>query len=381
MADTWNSTIRKIVIATGQVTTLAGAVGTRGSTDGIGAAVSFNYPSGITTDGTNLYVADTGNSTIRKIVIATGQVTTLAGTAGAQGSTDDTGAAASFYGPTGITTDGTNLYVADTANSIIRKIVIATGQVTTLAGTAGTWGTLGGSTDGIGAAASFYFPYGITTDGTNLFVADTHNCTIRKIVIATGQVTTLAGTAGTWGGSTDGIGAAASFYGPTDITTDGTNLYVADTGNSIIRKIVIATGQVTTLAGTAGAQGSTDDTGAAASFYGPTGITTDGTNLFVADTGNSTIRKIVIATGQVTTLAGTAGAQGSTDGTGAAASFYAPEGITTDGTNLYVADTQNYTIRKIVIATGQVTTLAGTARTWGSTDGIGAAASFCMRSS
>jgi hypothetical protein len=197
-----------------------------------------------------------------------------------------------------------------------------------------------------GSAANFYNPSSITTDGTNLYVADTYNCTIRKIVISTGAVTTLAGSEGVYG-SADGTGSAASFSAPRGITTDGTNLYVADTFSSTIRKIVISTGAVTTLAGTAGVYGSADGTGSAANFNNPFGITTDGTNLYVADTYNNTIRKIVISTGAVTTLAGTAGVYGSADGTGSAANFNTPFGITTDGTNLYVADTYNNTIRKI----------------------------------
>ncbi len=370
VADTHNDTIRKVVIATGAVTTLAGTAGSIGSTDGTGAAAGFYDPSGITTDGTNLYVADSWNHTIRKVVIATGAVTTLAGTAGSPGSTDGTGAAARFYDPSGILADGTNLYVADRLNNTIRKVVIATGAVTTLAETAGS----SGSTDGTGAAARFSNPSGITTDGTNLYVADTYNDTIRKVVIATGAVTTLAGTAGSTG-STDGTGAAARFYDPSGITTDGTNLYVADSWNHTIRKVVIATGAVTTLAGTPGSYGFADGTGAAARFLNPTGITTDGSNLFVADSYH-TIRKVVVATGAVTTLAGTAGSIGSTDGTGAAARFFYPSGITTDGTNLYVTDSGNDTIRRVVIATGAVTTLAGTEGSNGSTDGTGAAARF-----
>ena len=156
-------------------------------------------------------------------------------------------------------------------------------------------------------------------------------------------------------------GAAARFLDPRGITNDGTNLYVTDSGNHTIRKIVISSGAVTTLAGTAGSSGSADGTGAAARFYSPRGITNDGTNLYVTDTSNQTIRKIVISSGVVTTLAGTAGSFGSTDGTGAAARFLDPRGITNDGTNLYVTDTSNQTIRKIVISSGAVTTLAGTA--------------------
>ena len=269
-------------------------------------------------------------------------VTTLAGTALATGSTDGTGAAARFYGPGGTTTDGTNLYIADASNNTVRKIVIATGVVTTLAGTA----LATGSTDATGGAARFYNPYGITTDGTNLYVADTINNTVRKIVIASGVVTTLAGSA-TLTGSTDATGTAALFSRPLGITTDGTNLYVVDYGNSTVRKIVIASGAVTTPAGTATLTGSTDATGTAARFNGPYGITTDGTNLYVADTNNSTVRKIVIASGAVTTPAGTATLTGSTDATGTAARFNGPGGITTDGTNLYVADTNNSTVRKI----------------------------------
>ncbi|MES2826460.1 MAG: hypothetical protein V4732_22925 [Pseudomonadota bacterium] len=325
---------------TGVVSTFAGVAGINGSADGTGATAAFLNPNAITTDGTNLYVADTVNDTIRQIAIATGAVTTLAGTAGINGSADGIGAAASFDGPSGITTDGINLYTVDTNNHIIRKIVIATGAVTTLAGTAG----VNGQADGLATMANFDYPSAITTDGTNLYVTDYG--TIRTIVIESGAVSTLAGAAGVRGGA-DGIGTAASFYYPIGITTDGNNLYVLDTFNSTIRKIVIATGKVTTLAGTAGVSGYANDTGAAASFRHPRGITTDGTNLYVADTDNSTIRQIVIATGVATTLAGTAGVRGGADGTGAAASFSYPYGITTDGTSIYVADTDNNIIRKI----------------------------------
>jgi sugar lactone lactonase YvrE len=352
------NSVTRFVISTGTSTTIAGTI-SAGSSDGTGTFASFSGPRAITTDGQNLYVADTGNNTIRQIVISTGTVTTLAGTAGVTGSSDGIGAAALFFQPAGITTDGINLYVVDTGNNSIRKIVTATGVVTTIAGEAGTMG----SADGIGAEARFNYPHGITMDDTNLYVADTGNNTIRKIVIATGVVTTFAGT--TSSGSADGIGSLASFNSPSGITTDGINLYVTDTHNGLIRKIVLSAAvfktHVTTLAGLAGSVGSTDGSGDEARFNSPMGITTDGQNLYVADTGNNTIRQIVISTGTVTTLAGTAGVTGSTDGIGAAAQFSHPQGIATDGTNLYVADTSNCTIRKIVIATGEVTTLAGTA--------------------
>ena len=323
------------------VTTLAG-LSLIGFKDGTGSDSRFNDPSGITTDGTNLYVADTFNSTIRKIVISTGAVTTIAGKAGSSGSTDGTGADARFSHSSGITTDGTNLYVADTLNSTIRKIVISTGAVTTIAGKAVSWG----STDGTGADSRFNHPSGITTDGTNLYIADTWENTIRKIVISTGVVTTIAGEAHS-PGSTDGTGSDARFHHPSGITTDGTNLYVADAWANTIRKIVISTGAVTTIAGKAGSSGSMDGTGTDARFHYPFGITTDGTNLYVTDLLDGTIRKIVISTGAVTTIAGKAASWGSTDGTGADARFDHPSGITTDGNSLLVSDTNNNSVRRI----------------------------------
>jgi len=179
-------------------------------------------------------VAEFGNHTVRKIVIATGAAVTIAGTAGTAGSTDGPGATARFFNPAGITTDGTNLYVADFNNNTIRKID-TNGNVTTIAGNAAA---PPGSADGTGSAANFYGPYGIATDGTNLYVTDSFNSTIRTIELQSGKfkVRTIAGIPGT-PGFADGIGAAATFNGPSGIATYGTNLYVADTYNSTIREI------------------------------------------------------------------------------------------------------------------------------------------------
>lgn len=351
----------------GSVTTLAGPDSAAcaanggscpiGSTDAIGSAARLRGPWGITTDGLNLYVADNNGNTIRKIVISTGQVSTLVGTANTTGGfLDGMGAAAQFNLPTGMTTDGTNLYVTDSGNHSIRKVVIATGQVTTFAGPdnatcqASAAICPSGTADGIGAAARFNKPSGITTDGTNLYVTDLVNNTIRMIVIATGQVSTFAGTTGlAFGGFADGIGSAAQFFKPYGLITDGTNLYVADTGNHTIRQIIISTRQVTTIAGSPGLFGSINGTGTAARFNNPSYITTDGTNLFVADSANYIIRQMVIATGVVSTIAGTAGANGFIDGSNSGARFSSSVGfgITTDGRSLYVADTGNNTVRKI----------------------------------
>jgi len=370
IADTTNNTIRKITPA-GVVTTLAGSPGASGSTDGTGAAAHFKFPQGVATDSAgNVYVANAGNSTIRKITPA-GVVSTLAGTADSVGSADGTGAAARFNHPTGVATDSAdNVYVTDTKNNTIRKITPA-GVVSTLAGTAGG----AGSADGTGAAASFNGPFGVATDNAdNVYVADASNSTIRKITPA-GVVTTVAGSPDA-SGSTDGTGAAARFNHPIGVVTDSAgNVYVADTANNTIRKIT-PTGVVSTLAGTASVTGSTDDTDAAARFNRPFGVATDSAgNVYVTDTTNSTIRKITPA-GVVSTLAGTADSVGSADDTGAAARFNESTGVATDSAgNVYVADAGNSTIRKIT-PTGVVTTLAGTAGVTGSTDGAGAAARF-----
>src|SRR6185436_8320837 len=209
----------------------------------------------------------------------------LAGNIGGPGNLDGTGVAARFGGPAGVAIDSAgNVYVAD-ANTI-RKVT-ATGVVTTLAGTAG----MSGSADGTGAAARFGGLAGVTVDSAgNVYIADANNHTIRKVTVA-GVVTTLAGNAGLWG-SADGTGATARFFSPSGIAVDSAgNVYVADSLSHTIRKVT-ATGVVTTLAGTAGASGSADDSGAGARFFWPSGVAVDsGGNVYVADRGNHTIRK------------------------------------------------------------------------------------------
>lgn len=311
------------------VTTFAGIAGSlAGAANGASSVAAFSAPGGITTDGSNLYVADENNYLIRQITIVSGVVSTLAGGAAGitPGATDGNATAASFWAPRGITTDGTNLYVADTLNGCVRKIVIASRDVTTLAGPCAA----------TSAVTPFSRPGGITTDGTNLYVADTFNNNIKKVVIATGAVSTLAGA------GASGAGATATFSNPMGITTDGNSLYVADETSNTIRKVVIATGAVTTVAG----PGATTASGAAATFNGPYGVSTDGTNLYVAEYFGNVIRQIAIATGAVSTLAGS-GAAGANNASGVAATFNNPSSLTTDGTSLYVSDTTNNAIRKI----------------------------------
>ncbi|MBI4472725.1 MAG: hypothetical protein HY646_08660, partial [Acidobacteria bacterium] len=179
------------------VVPLAGSSGQPGGLDGVGSAARFDYPQSVWSDGTYIYVADTGNDAIRRITIATGTVTTIAGSVGVTGAVDATGTAARFRGPEGIWGDGTNLYVADTLNHTVRRIALATGAVTTLAGASGN----SGAVDGAGTAARFDSPRGLWGDGTNLYVADYGNHSIRRIVLSSGAVTTIAGLAATPAGT------------------------------------------------------------------------------------------------------------------------------------------------------------------------------------
>ncbi len=341
--------------------TLAGLAGVSGSADGTGSAARFNYGLGEALDTAgNLYVADSANNTIRKVTPA-GIVTTLAGLAGAPGYADGAGSAARFAYPAGVAVDGAgNVYVAERDNQTIRKVTPA-GVVTTVAGLAGNIG----SVDGDGSVARFGKPFGLAMDGnSNLFVADFEFNTIRKLapVGTNWTVTTLAGLAGTSGGA-DGPGSAAQFSGPTALAVDNVgNVYVADSSASTIRRVT-PTGVVTTLAGLAllgpgssGSVGAGDGTGSGARFNDPTGVAVDAEgNIYVADTANDTIRKVTLAGTNwiVTTLAGTAGAAGSVDGTGDTARFFRPSGVAVDAAgNLYVSDTDNYTIRKGFLPSG-----------------------------
>jgi hypothetical protein len=370
VTDTSNNTIRKIS-PSAVVSTLAGLAGSRGSANGTGSAARFNHPSGVAMDSAgNVFVADTINNTIRQIT-PSAVVSTLAGLAGSFAGVDGTGSAASFSFPHGPAVDSTgNVYVADSGNNTIRKIT-PSAVVTTLAGVAGS----AGSTDGTGNAARFFQPADAAVDAAgNVYVADSSNSTIRKIT-PSAVVSTLAGLALN-SGSADGTGNAARFFQPYGVAADSAgNVYVADTNNNTIRKIT-PSAVVSTFAGLAGNSGSADGTGNAARFFQPTSVAVDSAgNVYVADSINNTIRKIT-PSAVVSTLAGLAGSSGSADGTGSAARFNDPFGVAVDSAgNVYVADALNNTIRKITQA-GVVSTLAGVAGSRGSADGTGSAASF-----
>lgn len=347
VADSQNQVIRKVVLATGEVTTVAGTPGVMGNVDGVGAAAQFSRPFAVTADGTsNLYVSDMTNNTLRKILV-NGTVTTLAGLAAHPGLVSGAGATSLFRAPSGVAADERgNIYVMD--NNLVRKIAAGTGLVTNVSDVVFKFNGPGHP--------------GLTVDGAgNLFATELADRTVRQIVLATGTDSVLAGTAGSVG-NVDGVGAAARFGAPAGITSDHAGkVYVVDGSNRTVRQIVVSTGEVTTLAGGGAADADVDAVGLAASFKFPAppraGIAWYGGELFVAD-GIASIRRINVATRSVTTLAGQSGTPGTADGIGAAARFTAPVGIAADGAgNLLV--TEGERLRRISIATGAVTTLVG----------------------
>ena len=318
------------------VSTLAGS--SQGLDNQPGTAAKFSNPSGTAVDSSGtVYVADSANHVIRKITSA-GVVTTFAGD-GLSGSKDGTGSGAQFNTPSAIVINSSGtLFVSDSGNHCIRKITSA-GVVSTFAGGSS------GFADGIGSNAQFNSPQGIVVDSLgNVFVADSGNHRIRSITAA-GQVSTLAGQSTS--GTTDDSGTSARFNTPTGIAIDSLrNLYVTDKNGHRIRKVT-AQGGVSTLAGST--SGFTNDTGTAAQFNSPVGIAVDSTGtLYVADTGNHRIRT-VSSTGVVTTFVGLSNS-GTSNGSPSQAQFNSPYSITVGTTGVfYVADYSNHRIRKIVV--------------------------------
>jgi streptogramin lyase len=338
------------------VTTLAGQALVSGAANGTGTNAAFSDPAAIVADaGGNFFVADSRNHAIRKVT-TNGVVTTFAGQLGVAGTANGTGIAAQFNSPSGLAFDQSgNLFVSDTGNSTIRKITPA-GAVTTFAGVAGSSAFL----DGAAGMALFNSPLGIAvwTNG-NIFIADSGNHCIRKI--SGGVVTTFAGTPQIWG-SANGTGTAAQFNSPCGLAFDTKgNLFVCDANNNTIRKIT-TTGIVTTFAGAAGVDGATDGALTSARFRSPAELAFDQRgNLFVADSFNQTIRKIS-TNGIVSTVSGAAGFSGTNSG--AIGRFFNPYGIVVaaDG-SLVVADTYNELVRVVLVPFKLALNISGAART------------------
>ena len=347
-----------VVSSSSIITTVAGNGGGGFSGDG-GAATSanlnLNYFPGdnIAVDAVgNFYIADFWNSRIRKVTVATGIITTVAGT-GSSGFAGDGGAATSgqINQPGGIAVDGAgNLYIADTNNNRIRMVNVATGVITTIAGTGGA----GFSGDGGAAtAAQLNQPMALAVDASgNIYEADRNNCRIRMIAAGTGIISTVAGSASCGFLGDGGAATSARLNFPSGISLDPAgNLYIADTNNCRVRKVAVGTGIITTLAGSATC-GNAGNGGAAtaAQLNSPTDVKVDGAgNLIIADTNNNRVQIVDMATGIVTTLAGTGtNSFGGDGGPASAAKFSQPEGLAIDPNgNLLILDKGNERIRKI----------------------------------
>ncbi|WP_324068536.1 MAG: cadherin domain-containing protein [Flavobacterium sp.] len=277
------------------------------------------------------------------------KVITFAGSS--EGNTNNTNPlAAKFNAPMGMVMDiSGNIYFADSYNHRIKKIDGVTGAVTQIAGQTTPTPFLtndNGSNDGVGVGnARFEYPSGMTYDGQDvLYIADRGNHKIRKLVISTGAVTTIAGGgSGSQSGYANAIGTAARFLRPTDVTFRTENgtafLYVADAGNHCIRKINLTTNEVSLYAGS-NTSGTTDGALTTARFNNPTGVAFSSTGiLYIVDRANQKIRKI--EAGNVTTFAGS-GSNATTNGTGVLAAFADPYGIVIDGgDNLYITQAKD----------------------------------------
>lgn len=365
IADSGNNVIRKMAAGSGTVTTIAGDGNALAGGDGGPAKqAQINYPTQLALDAAgNLYILDSGNARIRKVILGTGIISTYAGN-GNTGYAGDGGpaAAATLNSPSDIATDTAgNLYIVDTNSNRIRKVTVVNGMISSLIGSGqASYGGDGGPA----TSAQFNFPGSVITDSSgNIFIADNENFRVRKVTKA-GTISNFAGNGNQGYGGDGGPATAAQIdeIGALAVDNSG-NLYIADMGNNVIRKVTAATGVITTIAGN-GNQGYSGDGGAAtkASLYAPTGIAVDSSaNIYIADSGSNRIRKVTAATGIISTVAGSGTGGFGGDGGSALSAQMGAYAVALDNSgNLYITDVASSRIRKVTSSTGVISTLAGT---------------------
>jgi hypothetical protein len=395
VADYANFAIREVVPA-GTISTVAGTLGTdcqtyatTGCGDGAAAtSAQLNYPSGVTVNSGNIFIADTEDFVVREVT--GGNIKRFAGNATEAYSGDGgppTNAELNNPGAVFVDASG-NIFIADTSNSVIREIVASSGDITTVAGN----GVAGYSGDGVGPTTTeLNFPGSVFLDAQgDIFIADTANSVIREVVAATGLIQTVVGTPGTAGYFGDGGAPTSALLGnPDGVVVDVSgNIFIADTDNSAIRvvntgsspitigSVTIQPGTIQTVAGTpptacANPPSGCGDGGPAtsASLNFPAGLFLDATDdIFIADTFDNVIREVSVSTGTIQTVAGTIGVPGFA-GDGAAATsaqLDSPYGVFLDVSNdIFIADSENAAIREVVAATGVIQTIAGIPATAG----------------
>ena len=369
IADYLDNRVRKVVLATGVITTIAGT-GVAGFSGDGSAAISaqISGPGSVVADTLgNVYFTDVGNAVIRK-VDSSGNISTFAGTPGAGGSTGDGGPATkaklALHTGSGLAVDAAgNLYIADSLNSVIREVTVSNGNINTIAGTIGKNGSTGNG--GAATSALLFYPFGVAVDSSgNVYIADSFNQEIREVSALNHTITTIAGTAGAAGSSGDGGPAAAALFNyPYSIAVDAAgNLYIGDFSNDEIRKITAgATPTINTIAGNIKLGGTLAGDGGPATSAGMSGPISVAVNssgaVYFADLLNNRVR--YVSQGLINEVAGADHAQGD-GGKATAAYLYFPQGVAEDSAgNLYIADTNNNEIRKVA--------LDGTISTFGTT--------------
>ncbi len=319
-------------------------------------------PFGITVDGKgDLFIADSSNNRIRRVDATSQVITTYAGN-GVVGSRGDNGAAtnANLNNPTALALDPAgNLFIADSGNNVIRRVDAFTGVITTYAGTISSHGYSGDN--GLATSATFNSPNGIGFDSNgNLYIADTGNHAIRFISASSGIITTVAGTGNAGFGGDNGLATQALLNSPWSVTpippsVPGVNagFYIADQNNSRIRK-VDASGNITTVAGSTAGYSGDNGPATSAQLYEPASVLVDvAGNLYIADSGNNVVRRINASTGVITTYAGNNSEQFSGDaGPASEAGLYGPYAFALDSQgSLYIADVFHNRIRKVAANT------------------------------